>query len=174
MQPPAVRDASGNPVFLLNGTPIAINDDMQINGHYYQLLAAGSALLKPFIPIPCFTGDARIMTGRGEIQLAALRRGDLILTGDKRLVHFVRLHRRLVPADNSTRPYVIPPGMYGANRELLISPNHRVLTEHGMLAARKLHLRRRFHRGTIEYLNVELPDPGDTMIVNGVTVESLA
>jgi hypothetical protein len=168
------RDASGNPVFLLNGTPIAINDDMQINGHYYQLLAAGSALLKPFIPIPCFTGDARIMTARGEIQLGSLRRGDRVLTGDKRFVAFVRLHRRIVPSDNSTRPYVIPPGMYGANRELLISPNHRVLTEHGMLAARKLGLRRRFHRGTIEYLNVVLQNQDDTMIVNGVIVESLS
>jgi hypothetical protein len=169
----ATMNSSGLPVFILNNNEISVNDDIALDGKYYQLLAVGSALLKAFVPIPCFTGDARVLTSCGEVPISMLRPGTLIVTGDKCVAPCTKVHKRIVAADNSTCPYVIPPGLYGCHRELLISPNHCVRTADGMLPARKLKLRRRYHRGRIEYLNVQLLDSRDTMIVNGVIVESL-
>ena len=70
-------------------------------------------------------------------------------------------------------PYVIKKGQFGATKRLLISPNHRVKTESGMIEARRLGLRQEEMSSRFTYYNLELPN-WSNMIVAGVTVESLA
>jgi hypothetical protein len=72
-------------------------------------------------------------------------------------------------------PYIIPAGLYGAKKDLAISPNHEVQTPAGMVAAKHLGLKQMSMPGPFTYYNIEVDDwVTDNLVVAGVEVESLA
>ena len=85
--------------------------------------------------VPCFTRGTMIRTDRGEVAVEDLAQGDLVLTADHgpQPIRWVG-SRTLSPADladaETLRPIRIRAGALGDNtphRDLLVSPQHRVL-----------------------------------------------
>ena len=89
--------------------------------------------------IPCFTRGAMIATSNGSIPVEHLRVGDLVQTADNGLqpIRWIGL-RRLNQADLNARPNLRPvllqPGCLGNSRPLLVSPQHRFVTQDPGLA----------------------------------------
>jgi hypothetical protein len=123
--------------------------------------------------VPCFFGNARVLTPSGYCRMDRLRVGDLVSTPGGGSVPIVRVSVTQCEAGRATNPYVIPEGLFGATRRTLISPRHRVATASGMIEARRLGLEQEVREGTLTYYNLELPGWAN-MIVAGVEVESLA
>ena len=128
----------------------------------------------PFVP--CFLAAAPVLTPTGYRRISKLAVGDLVRTADGRNVAVKRIVVKRVAAGPGTNPYSIPAGYLGAERRLLISPNHRVVTADGSLVeARHLGLAQEKMSGEFDYYNVELENwQTDHMVVAGVAVESLA
>jgi hypothetical protein len=77
-------------------------------------------------------------------------------------------------AGPNTNPYVIPAGTFGAERRVLISPDHKVCLPDGRhVEAKHLGLTQEDREGSLTYYNLELSGQAD-MVVSGVAVESLA
>ncbi len=87
--------------------------------------------------VPCFTPGTRIATARGDVAVEALAPGDLVLTRDAGLQPLRWIGRRpLSSADLAAqpdlRPVRIAAGALGRGlpaRDMLVSPQHRVLVE---------------------------------------------
>jgi len=77
--------------------------------------------------IPCFVAGTMIQTDKGEIPVDQLHPGDLVVTRDEgpRPVRWVGI--RQVQAQGDFAPIHIRAGTFGAHRDLLVSPQHRVL-----------------------------------------------
>ena len=134
----------------------------------------------PTIPVSnagavCFLATAPVLTPSGYVKISALTVGDEIVTGDGRTVKIQRIRCDETLAGPLTNPYIIQKGQFGAIKRLLISPNHRVQTSKGLIEACSLGLKQEEMSGSFDYYNIELPNwERDTMVVAGVTVESLA
>lgn len=123
--------------------------------------------------VPCFLGYAPVLTPNGYKRIDALAIGDNVLTDAGKAVPIQRIAVKSVVAGPAVNPYILKKGMYGATRDIEISPNHRVKTGRGMIEARHLGLEQKQREGEFTYYNVELPHE-ENMVVAGVTVESLA
>lgn len=124
--------------------------------------------------VPCFLGNAPVLTPAGYRRMDSLREGDLVQTPAGETVAIQRVSVTECEAGPATNPYVIPKGRYGAVRNLEISPNHKVAVGGGkMVEARHLGLEQKEREGTLRYYNLELP-ASENMVVAGVEVESLA
>lgn len=123
--------------------------------------------------VPCFLGNAPVLTPAGYRRIDSLREGDLVLTPTGASVAIQRVSVTDCAAGPSTNPYVIPKGRFGAERSLLISPNHKVAVDGAMVEARHLGLHQKERAGTLRYYNLELP-ASENIVVAGVEVESLA
>ena len=126
--------------------------------------------------VPCFLAAAPVLTPTGYRRISKLAVGDMVRTADGRDVSVKRVSVKRVTAGSGTNPYIIPAGRFGAERRLLISPNHRVVTANGsLIEARHLGLSQEEMSGEFDYYNVELENwQTDNMVVAGVAVESLA
>lgn len=162
-------------VIQINDAAYSIGDWCYFGGQSYQVVFSGSAGLRQARYVPCFLAGAPILTPTGPQRIDSLREGDLVQTSDGRDVAIQRIVRTRVEASHATNPYVIPQGLFGATKRLLISPNHKVLVPgRGMVEARYLGLRQDERSGTIDYYNLELPAPTDCLVVAGVVAESMA
>jgi hypothetical protein len=123
--------------------------------------------------VPCFFGDAPVLTAGGYVRMDSLKEGDKVMTPEGAEVVVERAKCYRVAAGPDANPYVIPKGRFGATEDLLISPDHRVQTEEGMVPAKELGLEQEEREGYLTYYNLELAD-GANMVVAGVAVESLA
>ena len=93
----------------------------------------GDSLYDSFVP--CFTTGARIATQRGEVAIEDLAVGDMVITRDNGMQEVRWIGRRALSAaeliaDRAKRPVRIRKGSFGENmpaRDMLFSPNHRVL-----------------------------------------------
>lgn len=126
--------------------------------------------------VPCFLASAPVLTPTGYRKISKLAVGELVCTADGRNVAVQRVTIKRVVAGPGTNPYIIPVGRFGAERQLLISPNHRVVIADGSLVeAIHLGLNQKQMDGEFDYYNVELENwRKDHMVVAGVAVESLA
>ena len=125
--------------------------------------------------VPCFLGSAPVRTPTGYTKISKLVAGDKVLTADDRTVAIKKVSHTRVEASPSVNPYVIPKGLYGATKRFLLSPDHRVQTDAGLIEAKHLGLQQESMAGSFDYYNLELPDwKHDNMVVAGVVVESLA
>jgi hypothetical protein len=123
--------------------------------------------------VPCFFGNARVKTQNGYRRMDSLKEGDLVLTPAGSSVAIERVKKYAVAAGPSTNPYVIPAGLYGAERRVIISPDHKVCLPDGRkVEAKKLGLVQEERDGMLTYYNLELTGEAD-MVVSGVAVESL-
>ena len=120
----------------------------------------------------CFLEDAPVLTPAGYRKIGTLKVGDLVTTATGGDVAIQSIHKETVAPGKATNPYVIPKGMFGAIADLPISPYHKVVVDGNMIPACNLGLDRKKMTSPFNYYNLELPNY-ETMIVGGVTVESL-
>jgi hypothetical protein len=143
--------------------------------------------------IPCFTPGTLIATPRGEVPVESLRAGDKIITRDNGMQEVRWIGRRdLTWADLNAaqhlRPIVVRQGSLGhglPDRDLLVSPNHRLLVandrtalyfdEHEVLvAAKHLTAARGIHSvnaAGVSYIHF-MCDQHEVVLSNGAWTES--
>lgn len=80
-----------------------------------------------FEAIACFTRGTRIVTARGKEAIETLEPGDRVMTLDAGLCPVKWIGRRVVPARGRFAPILIRKGALGNSRDLLVSPQHRML-----------------------------------------------
>lgn len=135
---------------------------------------------------PCFTRGTWIATDQGEVRIEELSQGDLVMTADHgpQEIRWIGSHR--VPAQGKMAPIVFAKGAIGNDRELAVSPQHRMLVSgpaaeilHGasevMVPAKSLvndlGVRAR-PGGWVEYFHILL-DGHEVIFANGASTESL-
>ncbi|MFT5865799.1 MAG: Ca2+-binding RTX toxin-like protein [Gammaproteobacteria bacterium] len=113
----------------LNITSTSINVDG--NTTYEGTIQMDDGTLLEFSEIEniiCFTPGTRIATPAGARDIATLKIGDLIVTRDHGLQPIRWIQQRTVPAVDRFAPIRIRPGVVtGQDRDLLVSPQHRML-----------------------------------------------
>lgn len=77
----------------------------------------------------CFTTGTRILTPQGERLIEDLRPGDLVLTADHGVQPIRWIGQRTVAAKGDLAPIWIREGFLNNNRDLLVSPQHRMLMQ---------------------------------------------
>ena len=94
--------------------------------------------------VVCFTSGTSILTPKGKVLIDDLRVGDMVCTMDNGPQPLRWIGRRDVGAselasDEKLRPVLIPKGMFGAERDFLVSRQHALLIDADHLA-RAVHL----------------------------------
>lgn len=77
--------------------------------------------------IICFASGTMIRTPRGEQRIDHLNRGDLVLTLDKGPQPIRWIGTKTVRATGALAPVRFAHGVFGNDRDLLVSPQHRML-----------------------------------------------
>ncbi|MEM8591948.1 MAG: Hint domain-containing protein [Pseudomonadota bacterium] len=77
--------------------------------------------------IPCFVSGTLILTPDGERRIEQLEPGDLVVTHDSGPQPIRWVGSRTLRAEGSLAPILIQAGALGEHRQLLVSPQHRVL-----------------------------------------------
>ncbi|MCL3882869.1 choice-of-anchor L domain-containing protein [Marivita sp. GX14005] len=77
--------------------------------------------------MPCFVAGTLIDTPRGPVAVETLRPGDLVLTLDDGAMPVRWAGARETVAEGRFAPILISAGSFGAERDVLLSPQHRVL-----------------------------------------------
>ena len=120
--------------------------------------------------IICFAAGTRISTATGAIPVEELAQGDMVLTRDNGFQPVRWIGKTTVPAIGDWAPIRIAAGTLGASRDLLVSPQHRMLltgpttrllfdTPEVLAAAHHLvndHSIRRQPGGTVTYVHLLL------------------
>lgn len=119
----------------------------------------------------CFLGSAPVLTPTGYRRIDRLSVGDVVKTPTGTAIVEAIKTQLCEPSKNSN-PYVIPEGVFGANRKLLISPRHKVSVSGHMFEARQLGLEQEVQNKPFTYYNIQITGT-QNMIVAGVEVESL-
>ena len=79
--------------------------------------------------IVCFTHGTMIVTENGEKAIEDLKAGDKVLTKDNGLQELRWIGSRKVPAKDNFAPIMIKAGAMANDRDLLVSPQHRMVVE---------------------------------------------
>jgi Ca2+-binding RTX toxin-like protein len=115
----------------LNITSTTVNGDG--NTSYAGTIQLDDGTLLVFSEIEniiCFTPGTRISTPFGARDIATLKVGDLVLTLDHGPQPIRWIQKRTVPAIDRFAPIRIKPGVVaGQERDLLVSPQHRMMFE---------------------------------------------
>ncbi|MHA3980950.1 Hint domain-containing protein [Halovulum sp. GXIMD14794] len=136
--------------------------------------------------IICFTRGTMILTDRGEVAVEDLEAGDMVLTRDRGAQPLRWVGSRTVPAEGALAPITIKAGVLGNDRDLTVSPAHRVLIEgwkaealfgqrEVLATARQLTVRDdvfAVEGGEVEYFHL-LFDNHEIVTANGAAAESL-
>lgn len=77
--------------------------------------------------IPCFVAGTLIDTPDGERQVERLTPGDMVLTRDHGPQEVRWVGERTVDAEGPLAPILIKAGAFGRHRDLMVSPQHRIL-----------------------------------------------
>lgn len=77
----------------------------------------------------CFAAGTRIRTAEGERPIETLRPGDRVVTADHGAQPLRWIGSRRIAAAGNLAPIRIRAGLFNNHRDLLVSPNHRVLYE---------------------------------------------
>lgn len=75
----------------------------------------------------CFAAGTRILTGRGLRRVEALRPGDAVWTRDHGMQPLRWIGRRQVGGKGELAPVRIEAGVFGNDRPVTVSPQHRIL-----------------------------------------------
>jgi hypothetical protein len=78
---------------------------------------------------PCYAAGTLIETDTGPLAIEAIRPGDLVRTLDRGLQPVIWTGRRTVPGRGAMAPVEIAAGALGNWRDLVVSPQHRMLIE---------------------------------------------
>lgn len=122
---------TGTTFYLSNGTQVFTPTDGQALQNGILDSATGVTTQGPLdvgdLGPPCFAAGTRIETDRGMVPVELIEIGDLVRTLDNGLQP-VRWHGSLgVPALEKLAPIRFAPNAIGNARELLVSPQHKIL-----------------------------------------------
>ena len=86
----------------------------------------------PLVNVPCFTPGTAILTPSGPVAIERLRPGNLVTTADNgpqriRWIGTRSLDRHTLQAHPAFRPVHLSGPAFGAERDLLVSPQHGIL-----------------------------------------------
>lgn len=126
--------ATGQSVTLnANGT-FTITADGDVETAYFNYTIEDSssgnsdtALVEIVQDPPCFTHGTMILTEEGEYPVEALEPGMRLETLDGGLQHLVWVGRTTLPVNAENSPVRIAAGVLGNDRDLVVSPQHRIL-----------------------------------------------
>jgi len=178
-----------------------ISEYPMVAGRTYEVLAydnlpstSGGDPILNYTEVVCFTPGALILTPKGEVPVQRIRVGDLVTTmdnGPQRVRWIGRRHldRQALDAAPHLKPVLIRAGCMGNRRDLLVSPQHRMLVSGRWLPAageahetlvRARHLaenldgRWRFARGktSVDYIHLMF-DAHQIIFAEGAPSESL-
>lgn len=134
-----VAVSAGSVVTLNTGQQIQVNGDgtLTLNGdgdvedfNFTYSVSNGTNTDTGFVnasSIPCFVAGTLIETPTGEVPVEALMPGDLVLTRDDGPQPLRWIGARTVAAQGDFAPILIHAGSYGSHRDLMVSPQHRIL-----------------------------------------------
>jgi Hint domain/Bacterial Ig domain len=138
-----IEVTAGDSITLTTGQMVTLNADGTLlitadldeeNVNFSYTVAAGNGASSvsdtAFVTInqvPCFVAGTLIATPDGEVAVERLAPGDMVLTKDNGPQPLRWVGARRVAAVGSLAPIRIAPDTFGAHRELLVSPQHRVL-----------------------------------------------
>lgn len=122
----------GTTFYLANGQRVFTPTDGQIlqNGLFRSstfVQGQGPLQVPGQLGPPCFTPGALILTPEGERAVETLRAGDLVMTRDRGAQPVIWAGAETVPGTGDTAPVLIRAGTMGNRRDLLLSPQHRML-----------------------------------------------
>lgn len=80
-----------------------------------------------FVTLICFAAGTNILTNKGEIEVQNLAIGDKVLTRDNGYQKIKWIGKTKVAGRGRFAPVVIKQGTFGNDRDLVVSPQHRVL-----------------------------------------------
>lgn len=121
--------------------------------------------------IVCILKGTKILTPSGYRLIEDLKINDYVYTHDLKKSKIVKIEvMNALPID-SNKPKIIRKGKLGAFEDLYISPNHSVLYKKKLFPAKLLNLETLdiYH---IQYYSIMLENLKDTLVANGVIVES--
>ena len=161
---------SGNGKFLLVGAPLYDSTDVDV----------GTAFLYSFNgDFPCLFKDTLVLTPKGYIKITKLKKGDKLLTSDKRIVKIINIYKSKIAGTEKSYPYIIPKKSIGKKyplKETRISRAHLINYKNNWIHPKKnSHI---FKQDTsldfIEYYHIELENYlTDHLVINGgLVVES--
>lgn len=113
-----------------NGTLTVAGDGDIENVAFTYTVAAGGISdvgIVTINSIPCLVTGTMILTPKGEVPVESLQPGDLVMTQDDGPQPLRWIGRRRVVAEGQFAPVLIRAGTFGAHRDLMVSPLHRVL-----------------------------------------------
>lgn len=124
--------ASGETVTLnADGTLTVVSDaDLDEINFTYRIESTTGANDVGFVTvdtIPCFVAGTMILTPDGEVAVESLKAGDLVMTHDDGAQPLRWIGQRSVAAKDSFAPVRIMADTFGKHRDLLVSPQHRIL-----------------------------------------------
>jgi len=118
---------------LLNSGDISYDDPSRENGNFEYTNADGDLVTVNFSEIEnvivCFTRGTMIVTEDGEKTIEDLVAGDMVMTRDHGLQELRWIGSRVVPAMGNFAPIMIKAGAMANDRDLLVSPQHRMVVE---------------------------------------------
>ncbi len=119
---------------VLNQSVGDFTDNTALGGSISLTGVTGDALTFDNTNVACFAKGTRIKTINGEIEVEKLQVGDKVLTVDNGYREIRWTGCRTVPASGHLAPVLIRRGALGNQRDLLVSPQHRMLVSHEMAA----------------------------------------
>jgi len=183
--------ASGQDITLNADGTFSIDSDGDSETVYFNYSIADTSgntdtALVEIEQIPCFVKGSLIETPKGPVKIEALSAGMKVLTRDDGPKSIRWIGQRTVAAQGPNRPIRIRKGQFGATRDLLLSPQHRVLVENSwaellfgeaeVLVKAKdlindLHIRPDDELSSVTYFHI-LFDSHQIITANGVASES--
>ncbi len=161
---------------------ISTTSSTSVGVYTIYLYNSGSYNITEFIltvqnPIPCLTEDTNVLTPTGYYLVQHLKKGDFVVTSDRRKVKIVNIFKSTVDGNASTFPCIIPKNSisrsYPSN-EFRISQNHLVkFNNYWILPKNYFKLDTSFKK--INYFHIQLKNyMTDHLVINdGIIVESL-
>jgi Hint domain len=124
---------TGITFYLADGRQVFTPNDGQVLENGTLISASGVATEGP-LTIPelgpaCFTPGTMIETSQGAQTIETLKPGDLVLTRDNGMQPVLWIGRKLMRAVGDFAPIRFEQGALGNDRELLVSPQHRMLID---------------------------------------------
>lgn len=135
--------------------------------------------------VPCFVAGTLILTPDGEVPVDELQPGDKVITHDSGPQPVRWVGSRTIAAQGAFAPIAIAENALGQHRELVVSPQHRVLIRDALsqllfgedevfIAAKDLvndHNIRRLEGGTVTYVHIMF-DTHEVVFSEGLATES--
>ena len=143
-------------------------------------------VLADYTIVPCFVRGTLILTDRGECAVEDLAIGDRVITADHGAQEIRWIGSREVAAKDNFAPVCVARGALGTDRDLWLSPQHRVLIcgdkarllfggDEALVAVKALVNDRDIlvkPGGMVEYFHILL-DQHEVIFANGTAAESL-